>query len=91
MANQEHLNKLKEGIVAWNQWRHEHPEIQIDLRGADLVLADLRGADLVLADLRGADLRETLLIGANLSRADRRTARFAASDFFTAGDKFGVQ
>jgi hypothetical protein len=31
MANQRHLNKLNEGVSAWNQWSDEHPDILPDL------------------------------------------------------------
>lgn len=36
MANQEHLDILKQGVEAWNQWRKDHPAINPDLREADL-------------------------------------------------------
>lgn len=49
MANQEHLEILRQGVEVWNRWREEHLEILPDLRGADL-----RGAHLREADLRGA-------------------------------------
>ena len=65
MANPEHLEILKQGVKAWNQWRKEHPKIQPNLRRAELDRAKLRGAKLSGADLSGANLRE-----ANLSRAD---------------------
>jgi uncharacterized protein YjbI with pentapeptide repeats len=51
MANQEHLNVLKQGGEQWNRWRREHETIQPDLSGADL-----RDADLCEADLEGAAL-----------------------------------
>ncbi len=61
MANQEHLDILKQGVEVWNQWRKEYPDIQPNLVGADLSGADLRKADLseanfTKADLSGADL-----------------------------------
>jgi hypothetical protein len=31
MANQEHLEILKQGVKIWNHWRKEHPEIKPDL------------------------------------------------------------
>ena len=31
--NQEHLDRLLDGIAAWNSWREEHPAIEIDLSG----------------------------------------------------------
>jgi hypothetical protein len=36
MANQEHLDILKQGLEVWNQWRNEHTEIVPDLNGVDL-------------------------------------------------------
>ena len=41
MANQEHLDILKQGVDEWNRWRQKHPEILPDLREADLSEADL--------------------------------------------------
>jgi Pentapeptide repeats (8 copies) len=84
MAEQYHLQILKEGITNWNEWRQTHLEIKPDLSGADLsganlplinlAGANLSGADLQEADLSGANLRlanlhETILIGANLQGA----------------------
>src|SRR5258708_28513075 len=65
MANQEHLELLKQGTAVWNAWREQHPEIQPDLYEADLSRADLSGVNLYRADLREADF-----FGANLSGAD---------------------
>jgi uncharacterized protein YjbI with pentapeptide repeats len=31
MANPEHLQILKQGVQAWNEWRNERPEIKVDL------------------------------------------------------------
>jgi uncharacterized protein YjbI with pentapeptide repeats len=69
MANEEHLNILSQGQGIWNEWRMSHPEVQPDLRGADLFEADLSGADLRRADLRWASLREANLREANLHGA----------------------
>ena len=30
MANQEHLDLLKQGVKVWNQWREEQLEIRLD-------------------------------------------------------------
>jgi hypothetical protein len=70
MANQEHLDILKQGVERWNQWRQEHADIQPDLRDADLSGSDLSGADLTYVDFRGASLSGATLSGANLSDAD---------------------
>jgi uncharacterized protein YjbI with pentapeptide repeats len=36
MANQEHLNILKQGAEVWNKWRKENPAIEPDLSNIDL-------------------------------------------------------
>lgn len=59
MANQEHLDILRQGVKVWNQWRKENVGIRPDLSDADLT---------------GANLRETKLMEANLNRADLRRA-----------------
>ena len=70
MANEEHLNILKQGVDTWNNWRKEHPGVRPDLSEADLHRADLSLADLSRANLIGADLSGANLIGASLSLAD---------------------
>src|SRR6266568_4864213 len=64
LANQEHLDLLKQGVDIWNQWRKEHQDIKPNLK-----CANLDGIDLSHAHLEEADLRGTLLRGANLSGA----------------------
>ncbi len=54
MANQEHLDILQRDVEAWNHWRHEHEDIQPNLRGANLIDANLSYTDLSFADLREA-------------------------------------
>ncbi len=46
MANQKHLDILKQGVETWNLWRKKHPSILPDLSNADLNSADLDDADL---------------------------------------------
>jgi len=65
VANEQHLQILKQGTDAWNRWRRENPEILPDLIRADLSMVDLRWAD-----LSGACLIEANLSGADLSKAD---------------------
>ena len=40
MADVEHVALLKQGVVVWNKWREENPDIRLDLIGADLNRAD---------------------------------------------------
>jgi Pentapeptide repeats (8 copies) len=75
MAEQYHLQILKEGITNWNEWRQTHLEIKPDLSGADLSganlpLINLAGANLHSANLSEADLQEADLSGANLRLAN---------------------
>ncbi len=69
MANKEHLSILKQGIVAWNQWREKNTDIEPDLGRADLNRADLRGVRLNRVHLVGVNFRGATLIGANLAGA----------------------
>jgi|SRR5208337_3255274 len=89
MANPVHLEKLNEGVDAWNQWRAENQQIEVDLSeadlgGKDLTSADLRGANLEGANLRGvrlgpAFLSDTYLRQADLSQANLQHVNFAES------------
>jgi len=97
MANQEHLNLLRQGVENWNRWREAHPEEPPDLREADLsgilvqetdqgdvVEVKIGEADLRNADLYGANLRETDLSGAQLFNADLSMANLRAADLSSA-------
>jgi hypothetical protein len=69
MANQEHLDILKRGMEAWNQWRNVHTHTQPNLKDADLMGNYFPGANFSKADLSFADLSEANLSGANFSNA----------------------
>jgi uncharacterized protein YjbI with pentapeptide repeats len=75
VADEELIARLKQGIDAWNAWRHQRPELSPSLAGADLSRPDLSDADLRDANLSAADLRD-----ANLSVADLRGANLSAAD-----------
>ena len=79
MANNEHLERLKQGVNAWNLWREVHPTLLPDLKEVGLGGADLPGMNLCNAHferayLFGADLRHADLRGANFSQAYLSTA-----------------
>ncbi|HYU75152.1 MAG TPA: pentapeptide repeat-containing protein [Ktedonobacteraceae bacterium] len=90
MANQEHLDLLRQGVETWNRWRQEHFDIQPDLSKADLrhIIhrdANLHGTNLAKADLRRTDLRyanltQARLSGANLTGANLSGAHLSRSD-----------
>jgi TIR domain/Pentapeptide repeats (8 copies) len=69
MANQKHLDLLKQGMINWNKCmfgpneQSYHPLIQYDFSGADLSGSNLRGAD-----LSWAALGETVFAHIDLSR-----------------------
>ena len=72
-------------MAAWNAWRVENPEVQMDLSEANLGGADLRGvnlreANLTEANLSRADLSGANLSGANLWRANLRVAYLMKAD-----------
>jgi hypothetical protein len=73
-VNQEHYNKLREGVEAWNKWRKEHPDIIPDLDRVNLGLSHLEGIDFHGAHLEGVDLRGAHLEGAKFGGAHLRGA-----------------
>jgi uncharacterized protein YjbI with pentapeptide repeats len=91
MANQEHLDVLRQSVKAWNLWMENNREgVQPDLRDADLSgtvlaranfwLADLRGANLSGANLGAADFHDAWLEGADLSKAFLALSNMQATD-----------
>jgi len=74
MANQEHLDILKQGVQAWEQWRKENSDVQINLSAADLHGVDLHGVDLSWATLTAATLTAATLTAATLYNVDFRYA-----------------
>jgi len=79
MANQEHLDILKQGVEVWNRWRKEQPKIQLNYDKPDGYKIDLSGAVLSHATLTDANLRFTSLNETDLSYADLQGADFGSS------------
>ena len=86
MANQEHLEILKQGVDVWNQWRENNPWIIPDLWGVDLSDAQIQkinfqGVNLVNADFSKADLTQANFISANIRNANFTKANLSRSVF----------
>jgi hypothetical protein len=72
MADEKHVALLRQGEVAWNQWRRDNRAVAPDLRQAELQGSQLAYCDLSRADLREARLAWADLRSANLTSADLR-------------------
>ncbi|HEU5380020.1 MAG TPA: toll/interleukin-1 receptor domain-containing protein [Ktedonobacteraceae bacterium] len=80
MADSKATKILQQGSEAWNQWREERPDIEPDLRKADLHERTLTGINFERTHLDGANLRNAnlcsaLLKSASLSQADLSGAK----------------
>ena len=87
MANQEHLNILRQGVEAWNQWRLDHTDIypdlsDTDLSGSILSEADLHESKMCRTILKNAELTGAKFSGADLTEADLSKAPLFAANFF---------
>jgi uncharacterized protein YjbI with pentapeptide repeats/class 3 adenylate cyclase len=74
--------RLRQGVSAWNAWRHSGAEgaARPELGGEDLAGLDLCGALLQGAVLRGAQLMDAQLASADLERADLTGACLSGAD-----------
>lgn len=99
MANEAQLETLKQGVDAWNNWRDENLETEIDLsnstlinlnlrginfRKANLLFSDLNHSDLTGSDLSGAKLIRANLAGANLTKANLADTRLHGANLSQA-------
>ncbi len=84
MANQEHLDILKQGVAVWNEWNNKHYEIKPDLGGAQLAGADLTNIILSDTNLSYADLTEARLVSATLVRTNFTRARLSKAELDNA-------
>jgi hypothetical protein len=86
MANEEHVELLKQGATVWNAWRREHRlEIRPELDGADLNGFDLSNAFLDYAVLSNAELNDTNLHRAKLMGTDLNCSKFCGANLSEAG------
>jgi uncharacterized protein YjbI with pentapeptide repeats len=81
------LTLLDQGAKAWNDWRHEHPDVVPNLRAAfhpyDITLSEriLASFDFSRMNLRGAHLDKSNFTDVSFSEADLRQARLSRSVF----------
>lgn len=69
MANPEHLAILRQGVEVWNQWREDQPEIEPNLKGANLKNLNLESINFNKANLIGTNFTNTILINAHFKEA----------------------
>ena len=80
MADVVYIDKLYEGVEAWNEWRRANPSEKPMLVGEDLSEMDLTGVNLSEADLTEAELFQADLSEANLKMAVMTKADLAGAN-----------
>jgi len=85
MADEDPLEILKKGTVAWNNWRKENPDMDVDLTDINFRKGDLTGCDFSRANLHECDMSEALFSRVNFSEADLSRA-FLISSHLNAAD-----
>jgi hypothetical protein len=83
VANQEHLEILKQGVDVWNAWRDADCS-EPDLAEAQLIGANLGGVNFAGANLTGAELQLANLVEANLTNARLRGANLSLTELYRA-------
>jgi uncharacterized protein YjbI with pentapeptide repeats len=84
VANPEHLARLSEGVLVWNEWRTSNQDLEIDLSEADLSGWPLTGAYLSNANLNAANLSGAQLQRAKLKQADLQNSNLRDADLSNA-------
>jgi uncharacterized protein YjbI with pentapeptide repeats len=87
MANQKHIDILKQGVKKWNQWRAENPDIEPDLSEysftGKMILNEpqinLKNANLKKVNLAGSRFRLANLLNADLSEANLKKSNLSGA------------
>ncbi|MDX2097131.1 MAG: pentapeptide repeat-containing protein [Leptolyngbyaceae cyanobacterium bins.59] len=80
---------LHDGVERWNNWRNQHPQVQLNLARATLGAENLSEANLsevvlTRANLQGANLRKANLTRANLAGANLKGANLNGANLQNA-------
>jgi len=86
MANQDHLDILKQRGHTWSKWRAEHPDIQPDFSWINFRETLLRGEDIpgdwiMQLDLTGGNFSGTNFTGTYLDGCIFTDATFSKANF----------
>ena len=84
MAIEEHLNRIKQGVDAWNKWRENNPNEVPDLSKADMRGYKLQKINLINANLKETKLQYSNLYQANLEKADLSKAKLLETNLQSA-------
>jgi hypothetical protein len=84
VANDEHLDLLRQGSAIWNEWRSRTKSVKPDLTQSDLRAVDLRGADLGDADLNRSNLSHATLDWTNLTFANLASTNLSRASLMGA-------
>ncbi len=76
MADLEQLERLKQGVEAWNEWRKGSPGVKVDLSESNLHEINLKKVNLA-----GANLCKTYFRSTDLEEANLEDAVLIAADF----------
>jgi len=76
MDEQQHLERLKQGVSVWNRWRSDHPEVTPRFPRLSVLPKDLRGVDFHGMDLHGVNFLNCDCTNANFERARLTSTSF---------------
>ena len=80
MADQDHLDIVKKGAAAWNEWRRANHGLTPDLTGASLSGYQLGNLRLANVDLSLSTLKKTNLRGSDFWRTDLNLSDLSGAD-----------
>lgn len=84
MANQAHLDILKQGVEVWNRWREKHPDIRPDLIRVGFSKTDLSSINFSETNLYQANFTKANLSRVNLSKANLHETSFYKANLHEA-------